>query len=53
MKIPRIWVLYMVLAEILTATGQLLWKMERINFILVGFVLYGVGALCMLKSFNL
>lgn len=46
----RVGVLYMILAAILTATGQLLWKIGTIKFLLCGFILYGLGAIYMIKS---
>jgi drug/metabolite transporter (DMT)-like permease len=45
----------MILAALLTATGQLFWKLGFTNFylMLLGFICYGGGALLMIKSFSL
>lgn len=42
-------------ASLLTATGQLLWKMSGgadIKLVLAGFLFYGVGAVLMIAAFR-
>ncbi|MGX6446101.1 EamA/RhaT family transporter [Neobacillus sp. K501] len=43
----------MITSALLTATGQLFWKMgfSYFVFMILGFICYGAGALLMIKSF--
>lgn len=44
----------MLFSSLLTCTGQLCWKLSAqentLLFILIGFVLYGMGAVCMILA---
>ncbi len=44
----------MLCSSLMTCTGQLMWKLAavepRILFFLAGFVLYGLGAVCMMLA---
>ncbi|MCA1010842.1 EamA family transporter [Halobacillus halophilus] len=55
LKENRIGILFMVLASLQTALGQMFWKMSDggINFFLIlGFFLYFLGAVMMIVSFR-
>lgn len=47
----------MVLSSCMTCTGQLMWKLASISehsllFLMIGFLLYGMGAVCMILAFR-
>ena len=47
-------ILLIIFSACLTSLGQLLWKLgnERVILVLLGFVLYGFGAILMIISFK-
>lgn len=48
-------ILMMIASSILVCLGQLFWKLSisgNILFLLIGFALYGLGALVMLKAYS-
>ena len=47
--------LYMVASAFCTATGQLFWKwgLEHVAYLAAGFLLYGIGALLMMRSLSM
>lgn len=48
-------ILFMIIASIFTAFGQLCWKLfetKGIGFLLLGFILYGIGAIAMMIAFK-
>lgn len=48
-------ILFMIIASIFTAFGQLCWKLfeaKGIGFLLMGFILYGIGAMAMMIAFK-
>lgn len=45
----------MLIASCSTSTGQLFWKLSEskdIKFLVIGFILYGIGALLMIAAFR-
>ena len=46
----------MILASLFTSLGQMLWKIfrenEDIKFLILGFLLYGLGAILMILAFK-
>lgn len=50
----RTGILLMLISAFLTATGQLIWKIgiNNIKLLPIGFLLYGLGAIFMIKSFE-
>jgi drug/metabolite transporter (DMT)-like permease len=54
-KKNRIGICIILFASLLTATGQMFWKMSGgadILFVLIGFLFYGVGAVLMIAAFR-
>ncbi len=48
-------IVIMLIASILTSTGQLFWKISQgndIKFLVVGFLCYGLGAILMIIAFK-
>jgi len=47
--------IFMILAAFLTSTGQLVWKIgiNNIFILMIGFMLYGFGAVLMIKSLTI
>lgn len=51
----KISILFMIIASIFTAFGQLCWKLfeaKGLVFLILGFVLYGIGAIAMVIAFR-
>ena len=44
----------MIVAALLSATGQLFWKLgfEEFIYMVIGFICYGLGAVLMIKAFS-
>lgn len=57
MKTQNKGIFLMILSALATCTGQLMWKLSSVQgnvmlYILIGFVLYGTGALLMVIAFR-
>ncbi|SHK70706.1 Uncharacterized membrane protein [Clostridium cavendishii DSM 21758] len=55
LKRIRIGIVFMLISALLSATGQLMWKIGKDNFIFIfiGLAFYGLGAIFMIKSLKL
>lgn len=54
-KNNKIGIMLIVLASLMTSVGQLFWKLSSSNkivFLFLGFVLYGIGAIVMILAFK-
>ena len=56
-KVTEKGILLMVCSSVCTCTGQLMWKLQNtaengILFLLLGFLLYGLGAVIMILAFQ-
>lgn len=48
-------ILLIIFASLLTAIGQLLWKLsngQELKYLVIGFMLYGIGAVVMIIAFR-
>lgn len=51
----KIGIILIVISSVLVSIGQLCWKLSqgtKISFVIIGFVLYGIGAILMILAFS-